>query len=217
MRSITYLDAKNNPVHKQWFNDYAGVVVLHLAEGNLYIERTADIFKFLCDVRYGHINKGFIQKYPVDFKKKPEIFMAKIDGNSIDLSTLFKSVLNHYQNTHIESHIRTTDYHGEELTMTDIDNFNKNSNYPEDFMGIWKTDKENLADDKFKREQEQLAREEKRKKHQEQEKQIQKKESELIKKFQKEMHAFKKENGMPIPKKKYDKSQGEKMLWKMYK
>ena len=24
-------------------------------------------------------------------------------------------------------------------------------------------------------------------------------------------------NGMPIPKKKYDKSQGEKMLWKMYK
>ena len=63
MRSITYLDAKNNPVHKQWFNDYAGVVVLHLAEGNLYIERTADIFKFLCDVRYGHINKGFIQKY----------------------------------------------------------------------------------------------------------------------------------------------------------
>jgi|TARA_Y100000114_G_scaffold133097_1_gene132298 DNA mismatch repair ATPase MutL len=215
MRSITYLDSKNNPVHKQWSSDYAGVVVLHLAENNLYIERTADIFKFLCDVRYGHINKGFIKKFPVNFKKKPEIFMAKIDGVSIDLKTLFKSVLNHYQNTFLESHIRTSDYHGEELTATDLQNFSMNSNYPEDFMSIWKTDKENESDDKFRKQQEILATEEKRKKQREQDKLVMKKESELIKKFQKEMHAFKKQNGMPIPKK--DKAQGDKLLWKMYK
>tara|TARA_R110002020_G_scaffold19997_1_gene68571 strand:+ start:631 stop:1284 length:654 start_codon:yes stop_codon:yes gene_type:complete len=217
MRNITYLDSKNEPIHKQWFNDVAGVVVLHLAEDNLYIERTADIFKFLCDVRYGHINKGFINKYPVNFKKKPDIFMAKIDDRTIDLLTLFKSVLNHYQNTFLESHIRTSDYHAEELTLTDIDNFSKSSNYPEDFLSIWKSDKENADDTKFKKEQVLLATEEKRKIAKEKEKQVQKKESELIKKFQKEMNAFKKQNGMPIPKKKYNKDNGDKMLWKMYK
>ena len=31
------------------------------------------------------------------------------------------------------------------------------------------------------------------------------------------MNAFKKQNGMPIPKKKYNKDNGDKMLWKMYK
>jgi len=213
MRSITYLDGKGKSVHKQWENDYAGVVVLHLAEGNIYIERTADIFKFLCDVRYGHINKGFVKKYPVDFKKKPEIFMAKIDGNSIDLHTLFKSVLNHYLNTHIESHIRTSDFHGEELTATDLNNLLKNSNYPEDFLSIWKSDKENEADNKFRKEQELLANEEKRKKAKEQAKQVSQKEAELSKKFEKEMASFKKGLGIKLPKKKA-KSE-EKLLWRM--
>ena len=214
MRSITYLDGKNNPIRKQWTSDYAGVVVLHLAEDNLYIERTADIFKFLCDVRYGHINKGFIKKYPVNFKKFPHIFMSKIDEISIDLNTLFKSVLNHYQNTYVESHIRTSDYTGEELTQTDVNNLSKNSNYPEDFLSIWKSDKENEVDEKFKKEQEILATEEKRQKFREQEKLLQKKEAELSKKFEKEITSFKKEIGMKLPKKKIHKSE-EKLLWKM--
>ena len=213
MRSITYLDGKGKSVHKQWESDYAGVVVLHLAEGNLYIERTADIFKFLCDVRYGHLNKGFLDKYPVDFKKKPEIFMAKIDGNSIDLLTLFKSVLNHYQNTHAGFFIRTTDYHGEELNLTDIENLTKNSNYPEDFLSIWKSDEENEADDKFRKQQDLLANEEKRKKAKEQAKQVAQKEAELSKKFEKEMASFKKELGIKLPRKKV-KSE-EKLLWRM--
>ena len=215
MRSITYLDAKDNPIRKQWSNDIAGVVVIHLAEGNIYIERTADIFKFLCDVRYGHVNKGIIQKYPVDFKKKPDVFMAKIEGNSIDLLTLFKSVLNHYQNTYLESRIRTSDYHGDELTLTDIDNLSKNSNYPEDFLSIWKSDKENQDDVKFQKEQEQLQREEQHKKDKEKAKQLSLKEAELSKKYEKEMNSFKKEIGMKLPKKKYQNNRGDKIAWKM--
>ena len=215
MRSITYLDAKDNPIRKQWANDIAGVVVIHLAEGNIYIERTADIFKFLCDVRYGHLNKGIVLKYPVDFKKKPDVFMAKIEGNSIDLLTLFKSVLNHYQNTHIDARIRTSDYHADELTATDIDNLSKNSNYPEDFLSIWKSDKENLEDEAFKKEQEQLQRQEQHKRDREKAKQIALKEAELSKKYEKEMNSFKKEIGMKLPKKKYNKQMEDKIAWKM--
>ena len=139
--------------------------------------------------------------------------MAKIDGNSIDLLTLFKSVLNHYLNTNIESHIRTSDFHGEELTATDLNNLLKNSNYPEDFLSIWKSDKENEADDKFRKEQELLANEEKRKKAKEQAKQVSQKEAELSKKFEKEMASVKKGVGIKLPKKKA-KSE-EKLLWRM--
>ena len=38
MRSITYLDPKNNQVRKQWSEAISGVVVLWLAEDNIYIE-----------------------------------------------------------------------------------------------------------------------------------------------------------------------------------
>ena len=215
MRSITYLDSKNNQVRKQWSEAISGVVVLWLAEDNIYIERTADVYKFLCDVRYNHVSKGFIQKYPVNFKKKPDIFLARFDGNNVDLTLLFRSVLNYYQNTFVESHIRTTDYHGEDLTQTDINNLSLNSNYPEDFLSIWKSDKENQADIKFNKEQELLQLEEARKKAKEQAKQVAQKEAELSKKFEKEMATFKKGIGMKLPKKKYNKQSEDKLLWKM--
>ena len=77
--------------------------------------------------------------------------MARFDGNNVDLTLLFRSVLNYYQNTFVESHIRTTDYHGEDLTQTDVNNLSLNSNYPEDFLSIWKSDKENQADIKFRK------------------------------------------------------------------
>ena len=121
--------------------------------------------------------------------------------------------MNHYQNTYLESHIRTSDYHGEDLTPTDLDNLTKNSNYPEDFLSIWKSDKENEADDKFRKEQELLANEEKRKKAKEQAKQVAQKEAELTKQFEKELASFKKGLGIKLPKKKPNSE--EKLLWRM--
>ena len=103
----------------------------------------------------------------------------------------------------------------DELTLTDIDNLSKNSNYPEDFLSIWKSDKENQDDVKFQKEQEQLQREEQHKKDKEKAKQLSLKEAELSKKYEKEMNSFKKEIGMKLPKKKYQNNRGDKIAWKM--
>ena len=89
--------------------------------------------------------------------------MARFDGNNVDLTLLFRSVLNYYQNTFVESHIRTTDYHGEDLTQTDVNNLSLNLITQKIFKYL-ELDKENQADIKFKKEQELLQLEEARKK-----------------------------------------------------
>jgi len=98
MRQINYLDSKDRQVRKQWKEDVSGVVVLQLKDSNYYIHRCADIYEFLCSVRYGLYRNSFIDKHGVDYTKKPLIYLAKFESSRLDLVLLFNSVLNLYIN-----------------------------------------------------------------------------------------------------------------------
>jgi len=216
MRQINYLDSKDRQVRKQWKEDVSGVVVLQLKDSNYYIHRCADIYEFLCSVRYGLYRNSFIDKHGVDYTKKPLIYLAKFESSRLDLVLLFNSVLNLYINEYGTVAVRTTDYDNLELTDTDHAQLLLKANHVEDFYSIWKTDEENEADNRFKLEQERLQTEQKNKENQEALKKVQAYEQSLVDKHLKELDKFKKSVGIKVPKQKFNNKQKEKLAWKLF-
>jgi len=216
MRQINYLDSKDRQVRKQWKEDVSGVVVLQLKDSNYYIHRCADIYEFLCSVRYGLYRNSFIDKHGADYTKKPLIYLAKFESSRLDLVLLFNSVLNLYINEYGTVAVRTTDYDNLELTDTDHAQLLLKANHVEDFYSIWKTDEENEADNRFKLEQERLQTEQKNKENQEALKKVQAYEQSLVDKHLKELDKFKKSVGIKVPKQKFNNKQKEKLAWKLF-
>tara|TARA_R100000773_G_C4215020_1_gene113874 strand:+ start:801 stop:1430 length:630 start_codon:yes stop_codon:yes gene_type:complete len=149
MRNYTYRDSEGNEVHKQYFHDVAGVIVLNLLENKFYITRTADIYHTLCDYRYGSSN-AWIQKYPIDFSKKPHLYFANIQESKIDLEKLELSVINHFINVYGVESVRCTGFKSIEVD----ESLRLKGEMKEKFFDIWKSDDELKKDTQHKREQE---------------------------------------------------------------
>jgi len=216
MRQIVYKDSKNRDVRKTWTMDIAGAVVLHLNNNNFFIHRCADVYEFLCNVRYGFFSNAWIQKHGVDYNKQPEIYISKDSTIKVDLANLYASIVNLYLNKHQIDNVRCHEFDSVELNQADYNNFLNRKNREEDFSTIWKTDEENQTDNQFKQEQERLQTEQKNKENKEALKKVQEYEQSLVAKHVKELNKFKKSVGITVPKTKYNKQAKEKMAWKMF-
>ena len=214
MPNIAYLNDKQEPVHMSWQNNIQGVVVLHHKNMNLSVTSVADVYKFLCDVRFGQWGDQFFIDNPVDFTEAPMVYQTNIEGHKVDLSTIESIVVKMLHNWTMKIHKDS------KIHCVDSESIYRKIPKPyrpfeENFDYIFLSDEQRAEEVNFHKKQESLRADQEKKDLAKRQKQFESFSKKLMENMERELNRKAKDLGIKNKKPSRKGEGGDRLLFRM--